>query len=102
MPLRRRLVAVAPRVGGLVLAVVAVSIFLVPIFWMVSTSLKTNDQVFDLPIDWIPDHPVWSNYPDAYTTVGFTRYFINSVIVTGSVTLLNVALSTLAGYGLAK
>jgi ABC-type glycerol-3-phosphate transport system permease component len=102
MPLRRRLVAVAPRIGGLVLAVLAVSIFLVPIFWMVSTSLKTNDQVFDLPIDWIPNDPVWSNYPDAYRTVGFTRYFVNSAIVTGTVTVLNVALSTLAGYGLAK
>src|SRR5207253_3573009 len=74
----------------------------VPIFWMVSTSLKPNQHVFDLPIRWIPARPLWSNYPAAYTTVGFTRYFVNSAIVTGCVTLINISLSAFAGYGLAK
>jgi ABC-type glycerol-3-phosphate transport system permease component len=77
-------------------------IFLMPIFWMVSTSLKSNRHVFDLPIQWFPRQTLWSNYPAAYTTVHFTRYFVNSAIVTGSVTVLNVLLSALAGYGLAK
>jgi ABC-type glycerol-3-phosphate transport system permease component len=77
-------------------------VFLMPIFWMVSTSLKSNQHVFDLPIRWLPRRALWHNYPDAYATVGFTRYFVNSAIVTGSVTVLNVLLSALAGYGLAK
>src|SRR5579883_2283466 len=77
-------------------------VFLMPIVWMVSTSLKSNQHVFDLPIRWFPAHPLWSNYPAAYTTVRFTRYFMNSAIVTASVTVLNVLLSALAGYGLAK
>jgi ABC-type glycerol-3-phosphate transport system permease component len=77
-------------------------VFLTPIFWMVSTSLKSNRHVFDLPIRWWPGRPLWGNYPAAYATVRFTRYFVNSAIVTGSVTVLNVALSALAGYGLAK
>ncbi|HVI83711.1 MAG TPA: hypothetical protein VNA86_00230, partial [bacterium] len=53
-------------------------VFLMPIFWMVSTSLKSNQHVFDLPIQWIPRQPLWSNYPAAYATVHFTRYFVNS------------------------
>ncbi|HEV2440668.1 MAG TPA: carbohydrate ABC transporter permease [bacterium] len=77
-------------------------VFLMPIVWMLSTSLKSNRHVFDLPIQWLPDRPLWGNYPHAYTTVRFTRYFVNSAIVTGCVTLLNVLLSALAGYGLAK
>jgi ABC-type glycerol-3-phosphate transport system permease component len=77
-------------------------VLLMPIVWMVSTSLKSNQHVFDLPIQWFPPHPLWSNYPAAYTTVRFTRYFMNSAIVTASVTVLNVLLSALAGYGLAK
>ncbi len=77
-------------------------VFLMPIVWMVSTSLKSNQHVFDLPIQWFPRQPLWSNYPAAYTTVHFTRYFMNSAIVTASVTVLNVLLSALAGYGLAK
>lgn len=80
----------------------ATIVFLVPILWMVSTSLKANQHVFDLPIQWIPRPPLWGNFPDAYRTVGFTHYFVNSAIVTGSVTLINVSFSALAGYGLAK
>jgi ABC-type glycerol-3-phosphate transport system permease component len=78
------------------------AVFLMPIFWMVSTSLKTNRHVFDLPIVWFPRQPLWRNYPAAYGTVHFTHYFLNSAIVTGCVTVLNVLLSALAGYGLAK
>lgn len=92
----------ATRFGGLALLVAAAAAFLTPIVWMVSTSLKANEHVFDLPIEWIPADPIWSNYPDSYRTVDFTHYFVNSAIVTGCVTLLNVMLSTLAGYGLAK
>ena len=89
--------------AALLLLLTAVSVvFLVPIFWMVSTSLKSNRHVFDLPIQWWPGRPLWGNYPGAYATVRFTRYFVNSAIVTGSVTILNAALSALAGYGLAK
>ena len=77
-------------------------LFLVPILWMLSTSLKANEDVFDLPIKWIPRHPIWSNYPNAYREADFTHYFRNSAIVTGCVTSLVVVLSTLAGYGLAK
>ncbi len=79
---------------------------LVPVFWMVSTSLKGIGDVFDLPVQWIPSDPQWENYFHAWsnplTRSDFTRYTINSVIVTGCVTILNVALTAMAGYGLAK
>lgn len=93
---------VAGRLVLLALVLGALAVFLVPIFWMVTTALKSNQHVFDLPIQWIPKNPQWHNFPDAYSTVDFTHYFVNSAIVTGSVTVLNVVLSTLAGYGLAK
>jgi ABC-type glycerol-3-phosphate transport system permease component len=85
----------------LLLAITAF-IVLLPIFWMLSTSLKTPREVFQLPIEWIPSDPVWSNYPEAYDRIDFTRYFLNSMIVAGGVTILHVLLATMAGYGLAK
>ena len=85
-----------------VLLAITAFVALLPIFWMLSTSLKTPRDVFDLPIDWIPANPVWENYPEAYNRIDFTRYFINSVIVAGSVTVLHVLLASMAGYGLAK
>lgn len=85
------------------LAVVAGGVLmLMPILWMVSTSLKPLDRVFELPIQWIPRPPRWENYPTAWNRFNFTRYFINSAIVSVAVTILNVFLAGLAGYSLAK
>ena len=77
-------------------------LFLVPIFWMVSTSLKTTDRVFDLPIEWIPTSPQFNNYPDSLGKYDFPRFFLNSGIVSGTVTAVHVLLASWAGYGLAK
>ncbi len=75
---------------------------LVPIFWMLSVSLKPLSQVFQLPVQWIPHPPEWGNYPAAWNQFPFPRYFENSLIVSVAVTILNVVLSGFAGYSLAK
>lgn len=79
---------------------------LIPVFWMISTSLKTLGQEFALPVEWIPSDPRWENYAEAWsnplTKSDFARYTLNSVVVTGTVTVLNVLFTSLAGYGLAK
>ena len=87
---------------GVVLVVAWGIVQLLPIFWMVSTSLKPLSRVFDLPIQWIPRPPQWHNYPEAWSQFPFARYFVNSFIVSASVTALNVFLAGLAGYSLAK
>jgi ABC-type glycerol-3-phosphate transport system permease component len=75
---------------------------LLPIVWMISTSLKPLRDVFALPVQWIPNPPQWANYPAAWSQFPFARYFLNSFIVSASVTVLNVFLAGLAGYSLAK
>ncbi len=87
---------------GVVLVVAWGIVQLLPIIWMVSTSLKPLNRVFDLPIQWIPRPPQWHNYPEAWSQFPFARYFVNSFIVSASVTALNVFLAGLAGYSLAK
>jgi ABC-type glycerol-3-phosphate transport system permease component len=77
-------------------------VFLTPVFWMLSTSLKSTDRVFDLPIQWIPTDPQWENYPDSLGKYDFPRFFMNSAIVAGIVTTVHVLLASWAGYGLAK
>jgi multiple sugar transport system permease protein len=91
----------------LYVALTIVTFFLLlPVVWMVSTSLKTLGTEFDLPIQWIPADPRWENYAEAWNNPlsrsDFARYTLNSVIVTASVTIINVLLVTMAGYGLAK
>jgi ABC-type glycerol-3-phosphate transport system permease component len=87
---------------GVGLAVAWGVVQLAPILWMISTSLKPLRDVFALPVQWIPHPPQWSNYPAAWSQFPFARYFLNSFIVSASVTVLNVFLAGLAGYSLAK
>jgi len=74
-----------------------------PFFWMVSTSLKTTQEVNRVPPQLVPADPQWSNYPEAITRaasigVPFIRCFANSAIVGLIVTLGVLVTSLLAGY----
>jgi ABC-type glycerol-3-phosphate transport system permease component len=75
---------------------------LLPYFWMVSSSLKTGAEVFELPIRWIPREIQWANFPAALSRGSFVTYFANSGIVAVAVTAANILFCSLAGYGLAK
>lgn len=77
-------------------------LMLIPMLWMLSTSLKDLSDVFKIPIQWLPRPPHWDVYAEAWTRFPFERYFLNSLVVTGAVTFLNVLLAGFAGYGLAK
>jgi multiple sugar transport system permease protein len=90
--------------GGSVtlLVVLGMSFMLLPYFWMVSSSLKTGAEVFELPIRWIPQQAQWENYPNALSRGAFGVYFFNSVIVALAVTAGNLIICSVAGYGLAK
>lgn len=98
MRTQSRLVAM---VSYLLLAGIAFLVLL-PLIWMVSTSLKIPSETFNSPIEWIPSDPQWSNYPEAYGRADFNRYFLNSAIVTVVATSIHVLLASIAGYGLAK
>src|SRR5215217_4569995 len=74
----------------------------IPLIWMVTTSLKAPNRIFEVPIQWIPWEFRWQNYVDAWNTAAFGRYFFNSVYVSSAVTVLNLFFCSLAGYGFAK
>ncbi|NPV06908.1 MAG: carbohydrate ABC transporter permease [Anaerolineae bacterium] len=56
--------------------------FLFPFLWMLSTSLKTDAQVFTNPPIWIPNPVEFGNYVDALVMVPTARYFVNTLIIT--------------------
>src|SRR5947208_9412254 len=85
-----------------VFLIVGAIFFLLPIFWMISTSLKPLDRVFTLPIEWIPAQPKFDNYATAWNRFTFGRYYLNSFAVTASVTLAHVLLAAFSGYSFAK
>ena len=77
-------------------------LFLFPFFWMISTSLRASDEVFLYPPNLIPKTFVWQNYLAIWHKAPFGTYFINSIIVTGCITLGEILTSTLAAYAFSK
>ena len=76
---RRGVVRTAGKLA-LTLFVFALSgIFFLPFVWMVSTSLKTDPQVYHVPPLWIPSPVRWANYPEAMTYVPFGLYLNNTL-----------------------
>ena len=78
-----------------------ISIF--PFIWLISTSLKGNSEnIFAYPPQIIPQDFTWANYTGVWDKVNFIGYFINSMIVAGGTVILNLILSAMAGYPLAR
>jgi multiple sugar transport system permease protein len=78
------------------------AIMVIPFYWMIATSFKPSADVFASPPKWIPDPAILQNYRDVWTLLPFDRYLLNSVIVTGSIVLLNIVFGTMAAYAFAK
>lgn len=74
-----------------------------PFIWLISTSLKGNaENIFAYPPQIIPHNFTWQNYIGVWHRVNFMAYFINSMIVAGATVFLNLLLSALAAYPLAR
>jgi len=85
---KRRIVTII----AYLLAIIAVLATLFPIFWIFSISIKTQKDAFAMPPVWV-FNPVWKNYLHIWETSGFTKAFLNSVIVT----IIGVIISLLVG-----
>jgi multiple sugar transport system permease protein len=75
---------------------------ILPLFWMISTSLKSGDIIFEIPPKWIPETFEWENYKRAVTDIPFFLYFKNTVIITGFRMFAEVFVSALVAYGFAR
>ena len=77
-------------------------VIMTPFFWMISTSLKKQWDVYQFPPVWIPSPPQWQNYSQALTVYPFQTYLLNTltiVLFTVTGTLLSCSL---AAYGFAR
>lgn len=83
------------------LTLVAV-VFLIPLLWMISSSLKPNYQIFAVPPQWLPRPPRWANYPEALTYVPFGRYVRNTAIIAAFTILGHLLSCTVVAYGFAR
>ncbi len=75
---------------------------LLPFIWMVSASFKTNLEVFEVPIRWIPQTFHFENYSNIWEISNYPRMFFNTVKLTVIITVLQLITSTLAAYAFSK
>lgn len=86
-----------------VLLSVGALIMVMPFLWMLSTSLKTpTDILRQFPPRLIPSTFLISNYSTALTALPFDRFFINSLFVSGTVTILQLFTSSLAAFAFSR
>ena len=77
-------------------------VIVLPLVWMVSSSLKSNNEIFIYPPHLIPAHPLWRNYPAALQYIDFWRYFANSLTIAAFNVVGTVFSCTLTAYSFAR
>jgi multiple sugar transport system permease protein len=78
------------------------AVMLLPLVWMLVTSVETLPEARHFPPTLIPAGIHWQNYPDAWNAAPFGRFFTNSLVVTGASVIGNLLLCSLAGYAFAR
>jgi len=82
---------------------IAMSVFMfLPFFWSLMTSIKPDEEIFSLPIRWLPSHITFEHYQNAFRTVPFGLYFWNSFFLATMGVLTNLFFGSLSGYAFAK
>jgi multiple sugar transport system permease protein len=104
-PHRARLLGGLARLRGLVTHVTLIAVCVIvaaPFLWMLKVSVSPESDVFTFPPTALPRSLQLSNWPDAWTNVDFPRYFLNSAIMTVTVTLGNLLVCAMAAYSFAR
>lgn len=84
------------------LALLATFIFVYPLIWLASASVKPNWEIYRQPLQLIPSEIQWDVYERLFDTAPFARYMTNSVIYALGGSLISLAFSILAAYGLSR
>lgn len=100
--LRGRLVLWARLLLSHALLITGAILMIVPFLWMLSSSLKTEGDVFIFPPEWIPNPVQWDNYPRTFEIVPFGQFGINSLNVAVLSTIGQLFSCSTAAYCFAR
>ncbi|WP_246096539.1 carbohydrate ABC transporter permease [Paenibacillus sinopodophylli] len=71
-----------------------------PFYWMATSALKTNDEIWQFPPTLWPTSPQWGNYLEAWLEAPFWRYLTNSIVVAAVIVVLQAINSAMMAYAL--
>lgn len=84
------------------LGVVVSAVWLAPLAWALSTSLKGETEAVTAPVHWIPQELTFQAWRNVVEAGNIPNWFVNSVVVSVCVTTVVLVVSALAGYGFAR
>jgi multiple sugar transport system permease protein len=90
------------RLVGYAILVGLSATYLLPLLWMVATSLKTGPEAVASPPTLIPDPFVWANYPNAMAKLGLAQALRNSLVYAIPSVIGTLISSCLVAYGFAR
>lgn len=85
---------------GHLLPITLTGLFLLPLAWMFSASLRTPGLLPPKEIEWLPSAPTYVNYIRIFEILPFGRYLLNSFVVAFSGVLLTLVTASWAGFGM--
>jgi multiple sugar transport system permease protein len=92
----------AARAGLHVALYAGAALVLLPFVWMVLGSFKPEMEFFHNPDQLLPVNPTLQAYTDVWSEIPLARFFVNSVVFAGGVTVISLFLDSLAAYALAR
>lgn len=73
-----------------------------PLFWLLTYSLKTNEEILGGSFFALPIVPQWQNYKEAYESGSYLQYLSNSVFVTSITMVCVILLSSMTAYAITR
>ena len=84
------------------LTIIGAGVMLIPLLWLLSSSLKSTAMIFVYPPQWIPNPIRWENYTDVFRVIPFAQFTLNTVIVTGTALFGQLLSASLVAFGFAR
>ena len=85
---------------GYVAMLGAVLVVGLPVLWLVAGAFKTNREIFSPHVQWLPVHPTFTNFGDAWNAAPFGRYYMNSILTTLLGGLAELVMAVTTAYAL--
>lgn len=76
--------------------------YLFPALWMILGAFKSSLELIRFPPSLLPEAPQWGNYPEAWGSLNFTRYFRNTFLIALGQWVFSVVVASTAAFGLSK
>jgi multiple sugar transport system permease protein len=88
------------KIGSYVAVIFVSSLYLFPWVWLLLTSVKTPQQIVEIPPTWIPRPVMWSNYAIGVTHINFFLYLRNTLIICAANVIGTTISCSLVAYSL--